>query len=331
MDVLDTISFNIDLIKEQYISVIELISMVKSTNDINTEVAVSFLEATCVANLCTYSIASQSTTDCSYEKIEIDPDLDNEMYHFIHVEYGSKNDDMFHDKYKESLDKLSSVYWKRLDLLNISEIVMNTNIVKRGKKHILQYWYSDIIDNNNDLFLSFPQITQNTILDFLTSINPNQLTNVIQQLACEKIKVAQLMAEKAEERSTNNLMIGMQTIEQCEHKLDEEFIKELADANEEVEKLKQDMFKLEKKLKQQAEMSADDQELSTRSQNLAAKIILALLDIAGLDKDSPPYQYDNLRSNNSLIHDQIKANGMKVGQQKIGHWLNLAINQTTDE
>ena len=85
-------------------------------------------------------------------------------------------------------------------------------------------------------------------------------------------------------------------------------------------------------LRKQADTPADDdKELSTRSQNLAAKIILALIDLAGLDKDSPPYQYDDLSSNNSLIHDQIEANGMNVGKQKIGHWLDLAIKQAKDK
>lgn len=106
-----------------------------------------------------------------------------------------------------------------------------------------------------------------------------------------------------------------------------------------IEKLRQKIADLEaenKNLNEQLNSQADapndnDKELGTRSQNLAAKIILALLDIAGLDKDSPPYQYDDLSSNNSLIHDQIEANGMNVGKQKIGHWLDLAINQTKDK
>ena len=83
--------------------------------------------------------------------------------------------------------------------------------------------------------------------------------------------------------------------------------------------------------RQHSKPADDDKELSTRSQNLAAKIILALLDTARLDRNSPPYQYDDLSSNNRLIHDQIKANGMKVSPQKIGHWLDLAIKQTTDD
>jgi hypothetical protein len=96
--------------------------------------------------------------------------------------------------------------------------------------------------------------------------------------------------------------------------------------------LESEVTDLKKKLKQQADTPAnDDTELSTRSQNLAAKIILALLDTAQLDRNSPPYQYDDLSSNNRLIYDQIKANGMKVSPQKIGHWLDLAIKQTTDD
>lgn len=112
---------------------------------------------------------------------------------------------------------------------------------------------------------------------------------------------------------------GSPTLNQCEPKSDKEHVIELEGKPLKVE------------LEKQTDNIADDKDLSTRSQNLAAKIILALLDIAGLDKDSPPYQYDDLSSNNSLIHDQIKANGMNVGKQKIGYWLDLAIKQTTDK
>ena len=101
---------------------------------------------------------------------------------------------------------------------------------------------------------------------------------------------------------------------------------------EQVTALTAENDKLNEQLNNQADTPADgDKELSTRSQNLAAKIILALLDIGELDRDSLPYQYDDLRSSNRIIHDQIKANGMNVGHQKIGYWLDLAINQATDE
>lgn len=88
---------------------------------------------------------------------------------------------------------------------------------------------------------------------------------------------------------------------------------------------------LKQKLEQIETTNNQDIELSTRSQNLAAKIILALLDIAELDKDSPPYQYDDLSSNNRLIYDQMQANGINVSQQKIGDWLDLAVKQVKDK
>ncbi|MEJ6066515.1 hypothetical protein MT378_02030 [Psychrobacter sp. 16-Bac2893] len=107
----------------------------------------------------------------------------------------------------------------------------------------------------------------------------------------------------------------------CEPKTDKELVIEL----------EKELAAVKAELKEQTDALANDKDLSTRSQNLAAKIILALLDIAELDRNSLPYQYDDLSSNNCIIHDQIKANGMKVGQQKIGHWLDLAINQTKDK
>ncbi|HAR74897.1 MAG TPA: hypothetical protein DCR60_01510 [Psychrobacter sp.] len=114
---------------------------------------------------------------------------------------------------------------------------------------------------------------------------------------------------------------GTPALTQCEPKTDKERVIEL----------EKELASVKAELKEQTDALANDKHLTTRSQNLAAKIILALLDIAGLDKDSPPYQYDDLSSNNSLIHDQIEANGMNVGKQKIGHWLDLAINQTKDK
>lgn len=101
---------------------------------------------------------------------------------------------------------------------------------------------------------------------------------------------------------------------------------------EQVTALTAENYILNEQLSNQVDGPAgEDKELSTRSKNLAAKIILALLDIAELDKDSPPYQYDELNSNNRLIYDQAKANNMEVSQQKIGYWLDLAINQTKDK
>ena len=114
---------------------------------------------------------------------------------------------------------------------------------------------------------------------------------------------------------------GTPALIQCEPKTDKERVIEL----------EKELAEVKAELKKQTDALDNDKHLTTRSQNLAAKIILALIDVAGLNRDSPPYQYDELNSNNRLIYDQIKANGMKVSPQKIGYWLDLAINQATDE
>lgn len=133
----------------------------------------------------------------------------------------------------------------------------------------------------------------------------------------------------ADTEANSSFMMGSPAVEQGEPKDSERIISELT---KKIEQLSVENEALKQQARKQADTPADDdKELSTRSQNLAAKIILALIDLAGLDKDSPPYQYDDLSSNNSLIHDQIEANGMNVGKQKIGHWLDLAIKQTKDK
>lgn len=157
-----------------------------------------------------------------------------------------------------------------------------------------------------------------------TSDINNKSESVEQQLLSAKLEIERLKQAQL----TGSSMVGRPAIGHAKPKTktNEELIKELATANNKIKHLKEEIFQLE-----QADQLADDKELSTRSQNLAAKIILALLDIAELGRDSLPYQYDDLSSNNCIIRDQIKANGMKVGQQKIGHWLDLAINQATDK
>lgn len=74
----------------------------------------------------------------------------------------------------------------------------------------------------------------------------------------------------------------------------------------------------------------DDRELNTKSQNYAAKIVLAMAQIADLSLDSP-YASKEPNTTNSIIFDQIKINGMKVSNQVIGNWLKLATEQTKDD
>ena len=74
----------------------------------------------------------------------------------------------------------------------------------------------------------------------------------------------------------------------------------------------------------------DDKALNTKSQNYAAKIVLAMAQIADLSLDSP-YASKEPNTTNSIIFDQIKINGMKVSNQVIGNWLKLATEQTKDD
>ena len=92
---------------------------------------------------------------------------------------------------------------------------------------------------------------------------------------------------------------------------------------------------LESKLAQAKAELADrpadeDKELNTKSQNYAAKIVLAMAQIADLNLDSP-YASKEPNTTNSIIFDQIKTNGMKVSNQVIGNWLKLATEQTKDD
>lgn len=213
-----------------------------------------------------------------------------------------------------------------------------------GKSEANKYFYKayyKMDDINNHHILDRLDLDFNRICDFSYSTDANGYVKAINHNLIDDVKntadtdsVEQLLADAKLEmemlkqaHSTGSFMMGELAIGHAKPKTNEELIEELATANNELEQLKKDI----PQLRQQTYTLADDKELSTRSQNLAAKIILALLDIAELDRDSLPYQYDDLRSSNRIIHDQIKANGMNVGHQKIGYWLNLAINQATDE
>ena len=76
--------------------------------------------------------------------------------------------------------------------------------------------------------------------------------------------------------------------------------------------------------------SDSDKDLNTKSQNYAAKIVLAMAQIADLNLDSP-YAYKEPNTTNSIIFDQIKTNGMRVSNQVIGNWLKLATEQSKDD
>jgi len=323
MNIFETISFASNLEKEQYISVLQLVEMVKNRNGVGIDIAVEFIKAAHVAELCLYSCQHTLEKDFDYQSIGVNQKLDNDIYSIAFFEDLVRSDRTYQSQYEDELDKLNEQYFKRLDLMSLESIVKNTNIVRHGDKLVLQHIYSNMMESSNDIFLALPQYTRDAILEFLEPNNQNNdyVESITQQLADEKKKVAQLIAEKEQAKSTGSFMMGTPALTQCEPKTDKERVIEL----------EKELATVRAELKEQTDALANDKDLSTRSQNLAAKIILALLDIAELDRNSLPYQYDDLSSNNCIIHDQIKANGMKVGQQKIGHWLDLAINQATDK
>ena len=323
MNIFETISFATHLEKEQYISVLQLVEMVKNRNGVGIDIAAEFIKAARVAELCLYSCQHTLEKDFDYQSIGINQKLDNDIYSIACFEDVVRTDKTYQSRYEDELDKLNKQYFKRLDLLNLELIVKNTDIVRHGNKLVLQHIYSNMMESSNDIFLTLPQYTRDTILEFLEPNNQNNdyVASITQQLADEKRKVAQLIAEKEQAQSTGSFMMGTPEVTSCEPKTDKERVIEL----------EKELAAVTAELKEQTDALANDKHLSTRSQNLAAKIILALLDIAELDRNSPPYRYDDLSSNNSLIHDQIEANGMNVGKQKIGDWLDLAINQATDK
>lgn len=137
-------------------------------------------------------------------------------------------------------------------------------------------------------------------------------------------------------------------LRECESKLDKSLL-EVKSLNERCTYLEQSKRKtelaqqlaekriadLEKKLAQAKAELADkpadnDRELNTKSQNYAAKIVLAMAQTADLSLDSP-YACKEPNTTNSIIFDQIKLNGMKVSNQVIGNWLKLATEQTKDD
>ena len=112
-------------------------------------------------------------------------------------------------------------------------------------------------------------------------------------------------------------------------------INQIDERSQQLEEAQEKIAKLEKQLAQAKAKLADkptdeDKELNTKSQNYAAKIVLAMAQIADLSLDSP-YASKEPNTTNSIIFDQIKTNGMKVSNQVIGNWLKLATEQSKDD
>lgn len=223
--------------------------------------------------------------------------------------------------YLKQLTRSFNGYLTLPDLSNLLFQLKNTVVTSTA------YVYEEIGTTNKGSFVSLENYGYDRFEDYQDGhisyssgdINYIEINNLLFPIEQVKEYISAKCSNVLDKPATIGTF-GTPALTKCEPKTDKERVTEL----------EKELATVKAELKEQTDTLANDKHLSTRSQNLAAKIILALLDIAELDRNSLPYQYDDLSSNNCIIHDQIKANGMKVGQQKIGHWLDLAINQTKD-
>lgn len=182
--------------------------------------------------------------------------------------------------------------------------------------------------HNNDKYNAYKDMVSNAIeAKALNSINDKE------QILAEQVKLWLARYNFIIRGFNDNLpndtdKIPAPTVTQTEPPNNEQLIKRLTAANAKIADLENQLAKAKAELADKP--SDDDKELNTKSQNYAAKIVLAMAQIADLSLDSP-YASKEPNTTNSIIFDQIKINGMKVSNQVIGNWLKLATEQTKDD
>lgn len=312
MNIFETISFATNLEKEQYISVLQLVEMVKNRNGVGIDIAAEFIKAARVAELCLYSCQHTLEKDFDYQSIGINQKLDNDIYSIACFEDVVRTDKTYQSRYEDELDKLNKQYFKRLDLLNLELIVKNTDIVRHGNKLVLQHIYSNMMESSNDIFLTLPQYTRDTILEFLEPNNQNNdyVASITQQLADEKRKVAQLIAEKEQAQSTGSFMMGTPEVTSCEPKTDKERVIEL----------EKELAEVKAELKEYKDVPTDDKELAPNSQAKVACMLYAILKTH--DYDLSPPMGKGLA--NDLIVNASQVQGTPVTKNFVAEWLKRA-------
>ena len=161
------------------------------------------------------------------------------------------------------------------------------------------YIYEEIGEENTGAFVSlekgaYDYYDQRNERNYYTNLSSGETHYIgINNLLFPIEQVQAYIASKRTDKLDKPAPIGTfgtPALTQCEPKTDRDRVIEL----------EKELAEVKAELKKQTDALANDKHLTTRSQNLAAKIILALLDIAELDRNSPPYRYDDLSSNNSL-------------------------------
>ncbi len=291
MKFFEAIAFSTNLEREQYISVLQLIEMVKHRNGVGIEKAVEFLGITHVANLCVYSCQRTFEKDFDYQSIGVNQKLGSEIYGIACFEDIIKSDRSYQGKYENALDKLNKQYFKRLDLLSLELIVENTDIVTCGDRLVLQRMYSDIIQRNNNVFLALPQKARNAILEFLEPKNQNNdyVRSITQQLADEKKKVAQLIAEREYVQPIGSFSMGTPTVEHGEPKTYEQLVEALTAANNKIKQQERDIEKLDEQLNKKADTSDILNDRTEKSYQTTIGLLLELMTVAKIKGDRPPF------------------------------------------
>ena len=104
----------------------------------------------------------------------------------------------------------------------------------------------------------------------------------------------------------------------CFYDLDPYTIKSIIDERDELRAYKE----------QQENAKATTKDISTKTKNAIAKIILALLELSELDwQNADPYDYTNPNSINSLICSQLEQLKLSVSNRFVGDWIKQAQEQ----
>ncbi len=295
MDFFEAISFSTNLEREQYVSVLQLIEMVKHRNGVKIEKAVEFLEIARVAELCVYSCQRTFEKDFDYQSIGVNQELGRDIYGIACFEDIIRSDRSYQSRYEDELNKLNKQYFKRLDLLSLELIVKNTDIVTCGDRLVLQRMYSNIIQSNNDTFLALPQQARNAILEFLEpkTQDNDYVKSITQQLADEKKKVARLIAEKEQAQSTGSFSMGTPTVAHGEPKTYEQLVEALTAANDKIKQQVQDINNLNQHLNQQADKLAEGScqlnDRNEKSYQNTIGLLLELMTVPKVESDRPPF------------------------------------------
>ena len=111
-------------------------------------------------------------------------------------------------------------------------------------------------------------------LDKLFNHEHSDLRKIQDELAAEKLKNAQLVADKETSQVTGSFMMGVPKVEHGKKKTYEELIKNLATANNEIAELKNQLAQAKAGI---ADKPFDDKELAPNSEAKVAKLIYTLL------------------------------------------------------